>query len=66
VLALYKEDEGIISTDNQTFFCALTLGAFHDMIDLLEPFCKKNSKGHQYLYDLDNPNDFLFSPAGTW
>jgi len=66
ILALYKEDEGIITNDDQTFYCALTLGAFYDLLDLIEPFSQKESKAHQYLYDLDNPIDFLFSPAGSW
>ena len=66
ILALYKTDEGIISNDEQTFYCALTLGSYYDMIDLLEPFCTKRTKGFQYLYEIDNPIDFLFSPAGTW
>lgn len=66
ILALYKEDEGIITNDNKTFYCALTLGAFHDMLDLIEPFCEKDMKAHQFLYDLDNPTDLLFSPAGSW
>jgi hypothetical protein len=36
------------------------------MISLLDPFCIKDRKGYQYLYDIDNPIDFLFSPAGSW
>lgn len=66
ILGLFKEDEGIFTLDHKTFFCALTLNGFQDMLKLLEPFCKKETKGHQYLYELDNPTDFLFSPAGTW
>ena len=31
----------------------------------LEPFCNKETKSYQYLYDLDNPTDFIFSPSGT-
>jgi hypothetical protein len=66
ILGLYKTDEGILSNDNETFFCILTLECYSTMLKLLEPFCKKETKGHQYLYDIDNPIDFLFSPAGTW
>jgi hypothetical protein len=33
------------------------------MAKLLEPFCKKETKGFQYLYDIDNPTDLLFSPS---
>jgi len=66
ILGLFKTDEGILSNDNKTFYCALTIESYHNMLKLLEPFCKKETKGYQYLYDIDNPTDFLFSPAGTW
>ena len=66
ILGLFKTDEGILSSDNQTFYCALTLDNYTNMLKLIEPFCLKNTKGHQYLYDIDNPIDFLFSPAGSW
>ena len=66
ILGLFKTDEGILSNDNITFYCALTLECYNNMLKLLEPFCKKESKAYQYLYDIDNPIDFLFSPAGTW
>jgi len=66
ILGLFKTDEGILSSDYKTFHCALTLDNYVNMLKLLEPFCVKNTKGHQYLYELDNPTDFLFSPAGTW
>jgi hypothetical protein len=66
ILGLFKADEGILTNDHETFYCALTLEGFNTMLKLLESFCKKETKGHQYLYELDNPIDFLFSPAGTW
>jgi len=66
ILGLFKTDEGILSVDDKTFYCALTLEGYENMLKLLEPFCKKETKGYQYLYDIDNPTDFLFSPAGTW
>ena len=66
ILGLFKTDEGILSSDNKTFYCALTLDNYLNMLKLIEPFCLKNTKGYQYLYDIDNPTDFLFSPAGTW
>lgn len=67
-LALFKsdEDEGIISEDDENFFCVLTIEGYENMIQLLEPFCIKETKGYQFLYELDNLTDFLFSPAGTW
>ena len=66
ILGLFKSDEGIFTLDNNTFYCLLTLEGFNKMLTLIEPFCKKESISHQYLYEIDNPIDFLFSPAGTW
>ncbi len=66
ILGLFKTDEGMLSHDNKTFYCALTLESYNNMLKLLEPFCEKETKGYQYLYDIDNPTDFLFTPAGTW
>ncbi len=66
ILGLFKTDEGILSSDNETFYCALTIDNYLNMLKLMEPFCLNNTKGYQYLYDIDNPTDFLFSPAGTW
>jgi hypothetical protein len=66
ILGLFNTDEGIISNDNKTFFCALILESYKNMLRLLEPFCMKETKAYQFLYDIDNPTDFLFSPAGTW
>lgn len=66
ILGLYKTDEGILSKDNKTFYCLLTMEGYENMLKLLEPFTQKDTKGHQYLYEIDNPTDFLFSPAGTW
>ena len=66
ILGLYKEDEGIITVDNQTFFCMLTRKAYEEMLVLLKPFTEKDTKAHQYLYDIDTPIEFLFAPAGIW
>jgi len=66
ILGIYESDEGIFSVDGNIFYCALTLDGYKNMLTLLAPFCQKDTKGHQYLYDIDNPTDFLFSPAGTW
>ena len=65
ILGLFKTDEGIFSVDQKTFYCALTLEGYHKLLTLIEPFCKKDTRGYQYLYDIDNPTDFLFAPAGT-
>jgi len=66
VLRITDEDFGIVSTDNENFFCDMTLKSYKQMIILIEPFCKKETKAHQFLYDVDSLTDFLFSPAGTW
>ena len=65
IFGLFKSDEGIITKDNETFFCVLTLFGFKNMLKLLEPFCKKESRSFQYLYDIDNPTDLLFSPSAS-
>lgn len=65
IFGLFKTDEGILTKDNQTFFCILTMAGFQKMIQLLEPFCKKETRGHQYLYDIDTPTDLLFAPSAS-
>ena len=65
IFGLFKSDEGILTKDKETFFCILTIEGFIKMINLLEPFCKKESKGYTYLYDIDNPTDLLFSPYAS-
>ena len=61
-----EEDEGIVTNDGVNFYCNLTRNGFLKMILLLDPFCKRETKGYQYLYDIDSPTAFLFSPAGSW
>ncbi|APZ46050.1 hypothetical protein BW723_06955 [Polaribacter reichenbachii] len=65
ILGLFKTDEGILTKDDYNFFCILTLKGFENMIKLIEPFCKRESRGYQYLYDIDNPTDLLFSPSAS-
>lgn len=65
IFGLFKSDEGILTKDNETFFCILTLESFIKMISLIEPFCKKDTRAHQYLYDVDTPTDLLFCPFAT-
>ena len=66
MLRVSDTDEGITSPDNKVFYCDLTIGGYEQMLLLLEPFCKKETKGYQMLYDIDSLTDFLFSPSGTW
>ncbi|MBL0330716.1 MAG: hypothetical protein IPP64_15210 [Bacteroidetes bacterium] len=65
VLHLSETDEGIITMDNQTFFCDLTVEGYKNIIRLIEPFCIKESKSFVMLYDIDTQIDFLFSPYGS-
>jgi hypothetical protein len=65
-LRIADEDLGIVMKDRVNFFCDLTLKGYEEMIKLVEPFCGKDIRGYQWLYDIDNPIDFLFSPAGSW
>jgi hypothetical protein len=66
LFGLFNSDEGILTKNNETFFCVLTMKSYVNMINLIEPFCKKESRGYQYLYDVDCPNDLLFSPTASW
>jgi len=66
ILGLFASDEGILSRDQYTFYCILTLKGFANMIQLITPFCTKESRGYQYLYEIDNPIDLLFSPTASW
>lgn len=60
------KDEGLKSHDKMNFVCALTPSLYQEMTLLIEPFCKEKLNGYQWLYDIDTPIDFLFSPGGTW
>lgn len=66
IMGLFKTDEGIFTKDEKTFYCALKLESYCEMIRLIEPFCDNKENGYQYLYDVDNPIDLLFAPAGVW
>jgi len=65
-LRIANIDNGITSTDQKNFFCDLTIKNYENIKRLLEPFCRKESKGFEFLYEIDNPIEFLFSPNGTW
>jgi hypothetical protein len=66
VLRISDHDKGIVRWANMQFSCDLTIGGYENMIALLTPFCQKETKGYQWLYDIDSSTDFLFSPGGTW
>lgn len=65
-LRISDEDEGITTSGKNHFFCNLTIAGYEQMVSLIEQFCKKETKGYQFLYDVDSQIDFLFSPAGSW
>ena len=65
-LHISDTDKGITTSDNKNFVCNLTIEKYKEMIYLMEPFCDKETNGYQWLYDLDTPIDFLFSPGGSW
>lgn len=66
ILRIADEDIGIVTSDNENFFCDLTTQSYIQMVSLLEPFCRRETNGYQWLYDIDSQTDFLFSPGGTW
>ena len=66
ILRISDEDLGIIKSGKKKFICDLTIEGYERMVSLLEPFCKRETKGYQWLYDIDSQTDFLFSPGGTW
>jgi len=63
---LCESDEGIHTIDQKHFICDLTVDRYKKMIELCTPFSQHKSRGFVWLYSLDNPIDFLFSPHGTW
>jgi len=65
ILLVAETDEGILTMDNQSFLCVLTVEGFKNMLRLIEPFCIKESKSFVMLYDIDSQIDFLFSPYGN-
>jgi hypothetical protein len=66
LLQLSETNEGINTVDNINFVCELTTENYSHIIKLCEPFSRNKSRGFTWLYHLDNPIDFLFSPHGTW
>jgi hypothetical protein len=66
IMRLAYENEGIRSNDLKTFYCDLTLDGYIEMFRLIKPFSMKDTRSHEYLYDVDSNTDLLFSPMGTW
>lgn len=61
ILRICETDEGIVTEDFKDFYCDLTTDGYAEMKKLIEPFCQRETDAFQYLYDLDNPIDFIFS-----
>ena len=66
ILHLAETDTGITRADKSNFTCSLTIGGYETIANLLQPFCIKEDIGYQWLYNIDTPIDFLFSPGGGW
>lgn len=66
IFTITETDEGIVTNNNIHFNCQLSIPAYKQMLELLQPFCQRNASGYQYLYDLDNPIELLFAPGGSW
>ncbi|HRF78925.1 MAG TPA: hypothetical protein PL070_02455 [Flavobacteriales bacterium] len=64
-LVMSTKDFGISKVEHGSYECLLTRETFQRMLELIEPFTE-HAKGHQWLYDLGTPIEFLFSPNGTW
>lgn len=62
IMHLSDEDDGILTVDNKLFFCDLTMAAYQNMVRLIEPFCIKDTRRSQMLYDVDSQIDLLFAP----
>ncbi len=66
-LRISQEELGIHTDDRYNYYCDLSLEGYVKMSELIEPFCLKESKSYQWLYDdIDSPTGFLFSPVGSW
>jgi hypothetical protein len=66
ILKAGMRDKGLNHVSSATFECTLTKLTWENAEGLVEPFCEGNLSGYQWLYDLDNDIEFLFSPSGDW
>jgi hypothetical protein len=62
IMHLADEDEGILTMDDKLFFCDLTIAGYQNMLRLMEPFCLRDTRRSQLLYELDTQIDLLFAP----
>lgn len=61
---LSATDEGVVTENNIDFICQLTMAGYMQLLQHIEPYCQKETKGYKYLYDIDSSIDLLFSPSG--
>lgn len=66
VFRISISNNGITSANKKQFFCDLTAKAYEEMVLLLEPFCKDDSNGCQWLYNTNSETELLFSRDGKW
>lgn len=66
IIRIADIDDGISTNNKIEFYCDMTLEGYEKLLALIEPYCTKEIKGYQWLYDIDSQTDFLFSPSGTW
>jgi hypothetical protein len=67
ILKVGSKDKGIVPLSGNAFECILTRNAWQDAESFVEPFCDENPvSGYQWLYDLDNDIELLFSKNGDW
>lgn len=66
IFRINDTDIGITTIDNKTFFCDLSITAYMKIIELVGTLCNKSISGYQWLYDLNNEIELLFSKDGQW
>jgi hypothetical protein len=66
VLKVGTMDKGMIRISSGVFECILTRDTWQNAERLVEPFCTRNLRGFQWLYNLNTDIQFLFSPNGKW
>jgi|SRR5580700_894124 hypothetical protein len=64
-LRLGHRDEGVRESGPSTFECVLNSGGWNNMEGLLDPFCKSDAVGFQWLTTAGKIS-LLLSRVGTW
>jgi hypothetical protein len=67
ILKAGSKDRGIVPLPGNIFECILTKISWQNAEGLVAPFCDEGGEsGYQWLYDLHNDIDLLFSRNGDW